>query len=1038
MPLAAFRASDVLGGFLGGLANLGTAYGGYLGAQNLYNQNQLQQLQLQNFLQNQQAQQNLVPFYANNPQLFPTTPQPQPGTATPGATPTPSPLQPLTTAPVTPVQTQQLPNLSPTQQAAAGPLGLGGLPGGGPFDIAGLPGQSGFGGGGAAPMQSTFGMGGPMSPFGPGQPLTGPALSGTGLSPTGAPQQQASLTGVPGAREGLGQYGPLANYPGAQAPDLTPLGPQADWQGPIQVGATTLNDAVTGTTQPVWTGSGFEQRQRPPAPQLNGLGGGGIVQPAGGFGLPPQYTPTPPMQGPVRPQARAAVPDLAGGQNLLPQYDRLGATRPLGPGEYVMNSDGSWSNEYTTTVQDPQRAGQYMVIPTLWLQNGKPTILSEDDAANAAANSGLNFPRFGSLQAAKAYADRREQNWQNIPLGRTDMQPALWSQADGGAAVPGRPAGGAGGGFAQVVQLESGGDINIGRGAAGEWGPAQILESTFQSYARPGEDIRDPRISTEVAQRYYNDLLNKSNGDYAATLVGYNRGEEAMRRFQAAGDNLDVFRGTRMMPTAAYQRAIRAAGGRGGGDSAEVVNATAEMGSNLSREQHGIGTRGAQILMAMPQLPQAIPYMNPSQVAQLIQQQFPGTSDAVKGALFVKILPMMNEYAKEQTANAWNGWKAQMEQLEFIQKEEDIFTQREETRAWREAQLGQRVETGDKGGQVWQPPDVDGVKQPPVWVTNRGEVRPLTGTGLAPGSTKPSGTQQQPLPELKYPSKWEGMPDKPPPNVREDVWDATLYFARTHQMPAIGFQPGMRNQIIQAYPASLHALGIAPSEAPDIAAAYAGERHGEIVGGGRAAQISLGIEESIKAAPQVVSTSLKVPRFQLPPLNQFWNWLQEKTGNPEIVAFRDALNTYLNIYASVVSRTGRLTDSQQAHAYELLSTSMNQGQLQRGIEQLNYEMQLMKEAVPPAMEDIKTIGQPPALRQPTTPAPPPGQGGSAGGGGTPDTAIATMNEEQLLAYLAREDITDAQRYEANQAYNRIKAKQRQGAGGSTPAPPIAR
>lgn len=230
--------------------------------------------------------------------------------------------------------------------------------------------------------------------------------------------------------------------------------------------------------------------------------------------------------------------------------------------------------------------------------------------------------------------------------------------------------------------------------------------------------------------------------------------------------------------------------------------------------------------------------------------------------------------------------------------------------------------------------------------------------------------------EYEVPDKWEGMPEKAPPGIRQDVWAATVEYVRTGKMPALGFQPGMRNLVIQATPAAQHALGVTPSQTADLQAQYAGERHGMIVGGGRAANIAFGIEEAKKAAPQVIETSKAVPRTEFPPINQFTNWLQEKTGSPEIVAFKEALNTYLNIYAATVSRTGRLTDAQQRHAYELLSTNFNQGQIDRGIMQLDYEMSLMKEAVPPAMQSITPLGQPPAIRKEEPPATPPQQRGT--------------------------------------------------------------
>jgi hypothetical protein len=255
-----------------------------------------------------------------------------------------------------------------------------------------------------------------------------------------------------------------------------------------------------------------------------------------------------------------------------------------------------------------------------------------------------------------------------------------------------------------------------------------------------------------------------------------------------------------------------------------------------------------------------------------------------------------------------------------------------------------------------------------------------SGNPVPQGNVEIQGAQRQPdqlPPEVKFPDKWAGMPNSPPPGVRQDVWDATLFYARTHQMPQMGFQAGGRDLIFAAYPAALHALGIPAASAADMAALYAGERHGEIVGGGRAAQIGFGLQEAAGLAPQVIETSRAVPRGQFPGINRFWNWLQEQGGSPQVVAFRDALNSYLNVYAATVSRTGRLTDSQQKHAYELLSTSFNQGQIEAGIAQLNREMQIMQQAVNPTMQAIEGLGQPPAMQSQGATAP--------AGGGQPAT-----------------------------------------------------
>lgn len=171
-----------------------------------------------------------------------------------------------------------------------------------------------------------------------------------------------------------------------------------------------------------------------PATSAMGLGSG-LPTPAGALPNPGAMavpsigvmgmTPTAPQQAPL-PQGGAPRPDLAGTLHVLPQYSALGATRPFGPGEYVMNSNGGWSSEYSVTVEDPRQPGRYMVVPSLWLMNGKPMLLSEDQAAETAAKSGLVFPTFGNEQSAEAFSVQREAKWQKVPVGRSDLQPPLW------------------------------------------------------------------------------------------------------------------------------------------------------------------------------------------------------------------------------------------------------------------------------------------------------------------------------------------------------------------------------------------------------------------------------------------------------------------------------------------------------------------------------------------------------------------------------------------------------------------------------------
>lgn len=114
---------------------------------------------------------------------------------------------------------------------------------------------------------------------------------------------------------------------------------------------------------------------------------------------------------------------------LLPHYNSLGATRPLGPGEAVRLPDGGITSEETYTV--PLPTGKWVVIPGLWLVNGVPTHVTEDQATHLAMSSGLDWPySFDTQEQADAYTIQREAVWEKTPqaLDMTTAQPALWRQ----------------------------------------------------------------------------------------------------------------------------------------------------------------------------------------------------------------------------------------------------------------------------------------------------------------------------------------------------------------------------------------------------------------------------------------------------------------------------------------------------------------------------------------------------------------------------------------------------------------------------------
>jgi len=109
---------------------------------------------------------------------------------------------------------------------------------------------------------------------------------------------------------------------------------------------------------------------------------------------------------------------------LAPQVPE-GAPRPLAPGEYVQNPDGSWSSEITVTVTNPQlerrRSDRHSVpVDRQWAagegQRGP-------GGSPSRCKAGLDFQHFADIPAAEQFAEQRESSWQ----GLTDPKAAVRS-----------------------------------------------------------------------------------------------------------------------------------------------------------------------------------------------------------------------------------------------------------------------------------------------------------------------------------------------------------------------------------------------------------------------------------------------------------------------------------------------------------------------------------------------------------------------------------------------------------------------------------
>ena len=72
-----------------------------------------------------------------------------------------------------------------------------------------------------------------------------------------------------------------------------------------------------------------------------------------------------------------------------------------------------------------------------------------------------------------------------------------------------------------IIRQESGGNPNVGNSTDGAVGIGQIMPDTFKQWAKPGEDINNPRDNYNVSRRMIDHYYKQYNGDAARVAVAY-------------------------------------------------------------------------------------------------------------------------------------------------------------------------------------------------------------------------------------------------------------------------------------------------------------------------------------------------------------------------------------------------------------------------------------------------------------------------------------------------------------------------------------
>jgi hypothetical protein len=774
-----------------------------------------------------------------------------------------------------------------------------------------------------------------------------------------------------------------------------------------------------------------QQQQVGPAAWNAIMGGaGGLPQQGGGLPMPGGGVPQQPLLQPSPQQPQAPAP-VGGGGPLpgfqLPQLPSLGPFGPPGGGgpSTLPGFDGT-----TYGVGGGLGSAFSQLIP------GSERPASPSDLAalgfgppGSAQNPFLQAPQQPTDTYAPDPLTGQIVPQPPITTGYSQQQPQ--PQAPAAVGDPGTPpqqglpqqtgADPAGLFASTILPIESGGRMDPAMtGAEGEIGPAQIKPATFQQYAQSGESIYNLQDNIRVGQRIADDLWQKSGGDPAAVLVGYNAGEGAMRTFQRAGDDP---RSVRLAPQ--YQEAVARQQGR-----QTYAELNGHINAVTSPQEKALGAMGTRnTLGAMPNPLAFAGRIDAPQLAHVIEATNPGVSANVKMAVFEKLYPMLSKVGQEQFQQAWeqhkeavrereHGEAGEEKKREFEIRQQELQQQRQFNQDLAKGKFAQGT-----GWQILPQPDGSFVRANP----NTGEVAPIN---LQPGTTRmpaaAAGAKPQMFTDPSNNQQYTMVPGRP--ETAKDIHGnpyspqgaARIASGSTTAKWGDDAIEAMVDQGLAGDPNLLSKLprsGPARQQYEEALAKKLHEFPGGIAGGTAsmmmnqlrmaeaktaaqaAGRVTMNTQlysaEAEGAAKLVVDASRNVPRTSLVPVNQLLLAAETQTGDPNVVKLGVAINSLLNAYGKMSNPTGTgIHDADKARLAATLDRSLSQGQIEGGVEQIILEGRNLATAAQQAQ--IETLRQltprPPGAPEPQ--APPlhlPGAGGGAGDQ-LPDAAKAQLHE----------------------------------------------
>lgn len=572
---------------------------------------------------------------------------------------------------------------------------------------------------------------------------------------------------------------------------------------------------------------------------------------------------------------------------------RAGLPRPFAPGEYVQNPNGSWSSEITVTVQNPD--GSWSVVPSLWLDNGKPTRVDEDTAERYAAQSGLPFRKFSSESEAEAFSNRRENAWQGISPQNASSVPPLWgSIMPDSAAAPALPQG----------------DPNTDA----------LVQSLMAKFGTPpsAPNLIPFQQAKDRIRAQQQALTPPPEPTLAPTPTNVPP-PQITDPIKAMSPGLLVLAGL--------------AGAVGGGITSAAENLTGfvngiKSGDATATKAH-LDEFNTQLKAALAQNQTAIDQY------KLRFDKYGADADKLKSEL-ASIADSENDAVLKHSLDMgdFNGaWKI----IEGRQKQQELLQNRQEV-------LNLRMQ---------------GSFKPAALMLKDGTVKdgfysPYMGYQDAEGNAIPSTDVAHFYPGVPSEGIITGDTAKRAAEMAVDKGDFRDAVASAGGFGNVGnINRGIIANEITRYAQSKNMSGadIAGKIAQFHENLAAATTTGHIAGA-----TAQGAQEIQQFVPVINDLSQKIDRTQFPTLNSIELAVRKGTGDPQVVAFNSYIQSAKNAYALVMTRGGRSTDAARHRADELLSPNLSVDQVATALQAMSLEASIAQTSATRATQEV--TGQP--------------------------------------------------------------------------------